>query len=487
MKYPLPKWTGVMLDPGRVIENPAYYHEMLPRLAEWGYNLLHLHLIDDQRCALRFPSHPEIASPGAFSPEAMRALVAEAARHGIAVLPEIECLGHSARITGIARHRALAEPGRNDHRFNALCPAHPGTRKILDDLLRDTADIFPFPVLHAGLDEVRFGKCPRCRRAFGADTPDGERFARHAAWVHDAIRRLDRRPAMWADHVVAWPEMMKFFRPDVLMFHWHYNPDFEARKARALFRAGFETVFCPATASSSHTRIFPSAGNLDNLRYAASRAERFRRQGLAGFVNTVWCPWRYLPGAIDPGLAFAAHLFTAEAENPRFFDRFAAEYYDLTDGRRAGRALELLHNNAFEGALHDRVLLGTARKEPFGREDRRRCAGIAARVPEALALLRAARRGVRRNRARFDDILLSAEITRLVARFGAAGRAPEAARGAAALLVRAERAWNRERRPGDPMRLGEKRHGRAQSVIFALRHLSGIARESGRRGRRDAR
>jgi N-acetyl-beta-hexosaminidase len=49
---------GVMLDLGRITERREYYEGLLPRLAEWGYNLVHLHLIDDQRCALRFPSRP---------------------------------------------------------------------------------------------------------------------------------------------------------------------------------------------------------------------------------------------------------------------------------------------------------------------------------------------------------------------------------------------------------------------------------------------
>ena len=69
------KTRGVMLDLARGMERKSFYLEILPHLRDWGYNLLHLHLLDDQGCRLVFPRRPGLASPDAFTPGEMRALV----------------------------------------------------------------------------------------------------------------------------------------------------------------------------------------------------------------------------------------------------------------------------------------------------------------------------------------------------------------------------------------------------------------------------
>jgi hypothetical protein len=466
---------GVMLDLGRITERLSYYQGLLPRLAEWGYNLLHLHLIDDQRCALRFPSRPELATPGAFSPEEMRRFVELAERQGIAVMPEIECLGHTALITGHRKYRHLGERSAHQWGFNAICPSHPETREILAEVLRDTAEIFPHEVIHVGLDEVEFGKCPRCRRRFGAESEPWQRFAAHSAWVHQEVRRLGRRPAMWADHVVGEPRIMRSFRRDVLMFNWQYIAEYESPNAARLLDAGFETVACPATVCYG-TRIAPNRMNLGNLRNVAARSlpQRRRGRGLTGLVNTVWCPWRYLPGAIDYGMALAGHLMTAGGEDPRFAERFARRFYGLSGpgGRRVGRALNEFHEGNVEQRLHDRAMTGACRSEPFTAEDRRQLALVVEGIKPVLTALQAERAKVRRNRERYDDLVISAEAVLTVARFGAAGRRKSAVPGARALYRRAEKAWGRDRHPADSLRFGDGRHGAVQSLLWALRKLS---------------
>jgi hypothetical protein len=463
---------GVMLDLGRVTERRRYYEELLPWLAAWGYNTVHLHLIDDQRCGLRFPRRPELATIGAFTADELREFIALAAGHGLAVLPEIETLGHAERITTHPRYRHLREKTSHDCGFNAICPAHPDTRAVIGDLLQDLAEIFPHPVIHVGLDEVQFGRCPRCRRRFGANAAAWERFAAHANWVHAEVRRLGRRPAMWADHVVSEPKLLEAFRRDVLMFNWDYNADYSARKAARLLDAGYEVIACPATLRAT-SRITPNAGNLANLRSctAFSLQQRDRGQGVTGIVNTVWCPWRYLPGAIDLGLAVAGHLMTARAEDPHVVAEFAAAFYGLRSGARAGVTIQLLYETAPEASLYDRIALGQRNTEPFSREDQRRCAVMVARLQAILAVLRAERPRVRQNRDRYDDVILSAEALLLVARYGSAGRRKSAIPGAPALYRRIEKQWARDRWPGDAMRFGYGHFSAGESLLGTLRKL----------------
>jgi hypothetical protein len=463
---------GVMLDLGRITERKSYYDVLLPQLARWGYNLLHLHLIDDQRCALRFPSRPELATPGAYTPDEMREFVERARGHGIAVMPEIECLGHAALITGHRKYRHLGEQTEHQYGFNAICPSHPETREVIADLLRDTAAIFPHEVIHVGLDEVEFGKCPRCRRKFGAASQPWERFAAHSEWVHAEVRKLGRRPAMWADHVVHEPRIMKGFRRDVLMFNWQYIAEYESPNAALLLDAGFEAVACPATVCYG-TRIMPNRMNFANLRNLVHRSlpQRRQRRGVTGIVNTVWCPWRYLPGAIDYGMAFAGRLMSAGAEPAGFARSFAESFYGLADGSQVGGVLEALAEICPEQRLFDRTMAGVCRREPFTAEDRRLLAAAVEWAEPVLGVLKAERRGVRQNRERYDDLVISAEAVLAVARYGAAGRRKSAVPGARALYVRAAKAWGRDRYADDSLRFGDGRHGAVQSLLWALRKM----------------
>lgn len=469
------KLRGVMLDLARVTENKDYYRRLLPDLARWGYNLLHLHLIDDERCALAFPSHPELATPGAFSVAEMRSFLDLARRRGLAALPEIETLGHSRLIFTHPRHRELAEPrpaaGGVGH-YHSLCPGHPGTRRLLADLLRDTAEIFDHPVIHVGLDEVQLGACPRCRRRFGAGAPDWRRYAEHARWVHAEVRRLGRRPAMWADHVVKETAILKGFRRDVLMFQWDYNPEYAEGRAKLLLDAGFEVAACPATAR--HGTVFaPLPENVTNLRNCSARSLPQRPRGLVGLVNTVWCPYRYLPGAIDYVLALAGHLFTAMEEDPSFAERFARDFYGLAPAAAgtAAAALRAVFEDGFGLGMLRKLLIKQAPRPGITREDRRLYRLVAGRLQTALAALRRERRGVRRHRPRYDDLLLSVEALLAAARFGAADRKRSAVRSLAGLARRFARAWDRDRQPADPWRRGCT--DRWDSMFMALKTISG--------------
>jgi Glycosyl hydrolase family 20, catalytic domain len=471
---------GIMLDPGRVIERKEYYTLLLPWLARWGYNLVHMHLIDDERCALRFPSHPELASPGAFTADEMREFVELAASLGIAVMPEIESLGHAQRIFAQKKFKHLKEPapkGEARGDFNSLCPAHPETRQLLSELLADVVEIFDYPVIHVGLDEVQLGNCPRCRRKFGAKTPDWKRYAKHAIWVHAEVRRLGRRPAMWADHLVRnfgegySSDISKGFKRDVLMFNWDYGPEFKQDQSRKLLASGFEVVACPALIKYG-TVMLPFAENISNLRTCASRSQEQKKAGLLGIVTTVWCPWRYLPGAIDLGMAWAGHLCTASSEDPKLAREFAASFYGLSKPAPMAEALLAAYDSGFDMRLVQRLANGKDHLgNTFGPEDVRRCRLIVERLKPAMRVLKAQRKEVSRNRERYQDLLLCLEALTLFAVYGVRGRS-KGVPGASRLYQRAEKAWSRDRYQGDRMRFSKKGSRSTQSMLLILKTIS---------------
>jgi hypothetical protein len=257
------------------------------------------------------------------------------------------------------------------------------------------------------------------------------------------------------------------------MFHWQYQPEFDSPRAAELMDLGFDVVACPATVCWL-TRVAPNAGNLANLRSCTARSLKQRRRGLRGISNTVWCPWRYLPGAIDFGVAMGGHLASEPEESAGFPALFAARFYGIAGGAaaaEAGSALVGLAEAALPRPLCDRVMQGGANGLPFTREDRRLCGLAAVRAAASLAALKAARPSVRRNRERYDDVVLTARAVLAVARFGAAGRRKSAVPGARAVYRRVLAAWNRDRREDDSAKFGDPlRHGE-DALLYILDRL----------------
>jgi N-acetyl-beta-hexosaminidase len=124
-----PPLRGLMLDAARLVESPDYYRRFLDFCVEWSVNAVIFRLADDQGCALRFRSHPELLThSNALTPEEAQALASYAAERGIELIPEIESLGHSHYITRTPQHADLDDQAPGGHAWaNALIPLHPKT------------------------------------------------------------------------------------------------------------------------------------------------------------------------------------------------------------------------------------------------------------------------------------------------------------------------------------------------------------------------
>ncbi len=440
---------AVMLDLSRVLEKKAYYRGLLPWFRKWGYNAVHLHFADDQGSALVFPSHPELAKDGAFTAEEMGDFISAAQTEGLTVIPEIETLGHTQFITTHAAYAHLGGDGSGH--FNALDPQHPESIQLLQELLQDVADIFPGDLIHLGLDEVNLSCLPRFKSV--ADEEHWRTFAKHAARMHDMVRQLGRRPAMWGDHILSTPEMLEQFEKDVLIFDWHYEHRIDPASLGFFCERNFEVWACPATSSWLYTRGLPNADNIANLRHFSAVAALYREQGVTGMVNTVWCPWRYLPGGADWPMALGGHLFSAEKEDPRFATEFAGAFYGFGSDRAeaVGRAVSRLHEVMMSRPLIQRLWSDATAEDPFTRDDLRVCNEKAQDVASLLDTLCDAAECAEQNRERLHDLVITGRFLQMLTDFGRAKMSTRTAGddryklAVSELLNACCAAWERER------------------------------------------
>ncbi len=432
------KNRGIMLDPARLLEKRDYYYELLPWFQKWGYNTLHFHFTDDTSCALVFPSHPELASPGAFTADEMKAFIAKAGEYGLTVIPELESLGHTQFIT---RHPDYSELGGAQGQFtefNSLDPENPKVRNLLSDLLKDIVEIFPSQIIHVGLDEVDMSNLPAYKSLSRAE--QWKAFANHAQWVHEAVRTLGRRPAMWGDHVLHSPEMADMFGKDVLIFDWHYGAPFDPQSLRFFIEHGFEVWGCPASMQWDQ-KILPTVQTqFRNLREFSANAMLVRDQGCAGMVNTVWCPWRYLSGVMDLPMALGGHLFSHAEESDRFVVDFVEQFYELTgaDAERCAETIWRLH-----AAAPDRLRYGHLIETPetLTREDQRWFQVMAAEATSVEKILEPLVAKATSHATRLNDYVLTARIMQVAGAFSASGCDPTSVGDLQPLLDACDKSW----------------------------------------------
>lgn len=197
--YPRVGWRGLMFDVARHFFTKEEVKQFIHQMARYKYNLLHLHLSDDEGWRLQIKTLPKLTEVGAwnvkrvgyfgdfipptdneprdyggfYTHEDIRELVAYALEHHVNILPEIDVPGHS--LATIASYPDLScTPGAEKYNVrsgekiinwqgggkftalidNTLCPANEKVYEFLDKVVTEVAQLFPFEYIHMGGDEA---------------------------------------------------------------------------------------------------------------------------------------------------------------------------------------------------------------------------------------------------------------------------------------------------------------------------------------------
>lgn len=164
-------YRSLMLDPARhflPINDVKFYIDQMVR---FKYNVLQLHLTDDQGWRMEIRQHPELTKNGPFyTQEELKDLVRYAAERNVQLIPEFDIPGHTASLLSV--HPELACSNRRgetitDKTTNVmLCADNPAVYTLYRDILKEVAAVFPSPYIHLGGDESaiehNWAKCTDC-------------------------------------------------------------------------------------------------------------------------------------------------------------------------------------------------------------------------------------------------------------------------------------------------------------------------------------
>ena len=263
-------WRGAHLDVARNMRAPGEVARLIDVLAWHRMSHLHLHLTDDEGWRLEsraFPALTEIGAvrgrgrplppqfadgpagqSGFYTVEEIRALVAHGARHGVAIVPEIDAPGHAtALLASVPGLRDPEERARSYHSVqgypnNALNPGLPRTYEVLEAILGEVADLFPSPLLHLGGDEVPDGAWGASPAALALARAEGVEGA--AALQGLFTRRAERIVGGLGRRMAGWDECAEGgVASGAVLFAWR-----SAARTAELLAAGRDVVATPGEA-----------------------------------------------------------------------------------------------------------------------------------------------------------------------------------------------------------------------------------------------
>src|SRR5450432_3804576 len=199
--YPRFGWRGLMLDVSRHFFTKKEVEKYMDQMAVYKYNVLHLHLSDDQGWRIEIKSLPQLTSVGAwrvkrsglwyeflpalanekasdggfYTQEDMREMIRYAKDRNITILPEIDVPAHSLALIASFQNLSCTQlpysvnagfrsPVRDD---NALCIGNDSIFITLDKIFTELAALFPCEYIHVGGDEAYKGfwsDCPKCQK-----------------------------------------------------------------------------------------------------------------------------------------------------------------------------------------------------------------------------------------------------------------------------------------------------------------------------------
>ncbi|MES2417104.1 MAG: family 20 glycosylhydrolase [Bacteroidota bacterium] len=197
--YPRLGWRGLMFDVARHFFTKQEVKQYIDAMVRYKYNILHLHLTDDEGWRIEIKGLPKLTEVGAwnvkrvgsfgdfippkpdeprnyggfYTQEDIKELVAYAKARFVNILPEVDVPGHS--LAAIASYPELSgTPDAVNYKVrsgekimdwsrgappialvdNTLSPANEKVYVFLDTVFSQIARLFPFEYIHVGGDEA---------------------------------------------------------------------------------------------------------------------------------------------------------------------------------------------------------------------------------------------------------------------------------------------------------------------------------------------
>jgi len=183
---------GFMLDVSRTFFDKEYVKRYLDWMAIHKLNVFQWHLTDDNGWRIEIKKYPQLTEKGAwrgrneiipptylsgneryggyYTQKEIKEVVAYAAQRNITIIPTIDLPGHSLSSTtvldGVTCGTTTDKASACGEFDNVWCVSKESNYKILDNIMKEVASLFPGPYISIAADEVvwdYWAQCPGCQ------------------------------------------------------------------------------------------------------------------------------------------------------------------------------------------------------------------------------------------------------------------------------------------------------------------------------------
>lgn len=165
-------YRALMLDPARHFIPVDDVKFFIDQMVLYKYNVLQLHLTDDQGWRVEIKKHPALTGKDYYTQEQLSDIIRYAAQRHVEVVPELDIPGHTVAILaaypelGCSHTDTLQKiVGKTSNLM--LCANNERVYSVYRDIITEISSIFPSRYIHLGGDESvieqNWAKCTRCR------------------------------------------------------------------------------------------------------------------------------------------------------------------------------------------------------------------------------------------------------------------------------------------------------------------------------------
>lgn len=201
----------LMLDPARHFLPVEDVKRYIDEMAQYKYNVLQLHLTDDEGWRMEVKSHPELTANGPYyTQEELRDLISYAADRYVEIVPELDVPGHTKAVLAshpeyrceISDTVALKKIRGNSL---MLCASKEGVYSLYGDIIKEVGSLFPSRYIHLGGDEAaverNWALCDHDRKLMereGYEKPS-DIMNYFFGKVLASVRQAGKTPILWCE------------------------------------------------------------------------------------------------------------------------------------------------------------------------------------------------------------------------------------------------------------------------------------------------
>ncbi|MCI1779015.1 MAG: beta-N-acetylhexosaminidase [Bacteroidales bacterium] len=261
--YPRFSYRGFMLDVSRNFFGPEVIKNYIDWLSYHKINKFHLHLTDDNGWRIEIKKYPVLTRKGAwrgpdenispafgsglkryggfYTQKEMKAIIRYAEKRNIEIIPEIDLPGHSKALTSCFPELLCKKEGKFEsvqgESDNVLCVGNEKTYKILNNIIKEIAHLFPSKYILIGGDEVNTDNWNACSKCRALMKKEGMKNA--GELLNYFVRRMNAIVKQYGKQMGGWDEIINAGEIDKnsVVYAWH-----SIKTAQKSLNEGYPTV-----------------------------------------------------------------------------------------------------------------------------------------------------------------------------------------------------------------------------------------------------